>query len=190
VTDLIVGLSGYARSGKNTAADALIQRGWRQAGYADKLKEFLYAVNPLIPGHYGAGSLRLRQLVDSAGWDYAKTSYPEVRSLLQRTGTEAGRRVLGDDVWVEALYADHQDAAGLVVTDVRFPNEAEAVAKRGGVMIRVERPGVGPTKDKYGRAHVSETALDDWPFDHVLVNDGSVSDLHAKLHGVAELVQV
>jgi hypothetical protein len=64
------------------------------------------------------------------------------------------------------------------------------VAKRGGVMIRVERPGVGPTKDKHGRAHVSETALDDWPFDHVLVNDGSVDDLHRKLHGVAELVQV
>jgi hypothetical protein len=190
VTDLIVGLSGYARSGKNTAADALIQRGWRQAGYADKLKEFLYQVNPLIPGYFGAGNLRLRQLVDSTGWDYAKTKYPEVRSLLQRTGTEAGRRVLGDDVWVEALYADHHDAAGLVVTDVRFPNEAEAVAKRGGVMIRVERPGVGPTKDKYGRAHISETALDDWPFDHVLVNDGSVADLHAKLHGVAELVQV
>jgi hypothetical protein len=57
-------------------------------------------------------------------------------------------------------------------------------------MIRVERPGVGPTKDKHGRAHVSETALDDWPFDHVLVNDGSVDDLHRKLHGVAELVQV
>jgi hypothetical protein len=98
--------------------------------------------------------------------------------------------VLGDDVWVDALYSDHKDAAGLVVTDVRFPNEAEAVAKRGGVMIRVERPGVGPTKDKHGRAHVSETALDDWPFDHVLVNDGSVDDLHRKLHGVAELVQV
>ncbi|MFD7677501.1 hypothetical protein [Streptomyces sp. NPDC060187] len=190
MTDLIVGLSGYARSGKNTAADALIQRGWRQAGYADKLKEFLYQVNPLIPGYFGAGNLRLRQLVDSTGWDYAKTKYPEVRSLLQRTGTEAGRRVLGDDVWVEALYADHHDAAGLVVTDVRFPNEAEAVAKRGGVMIRVERPGVGPTKDKHGRAHISETALDDWPFDHVLVNDGLVADLHAKLQGVAELVQV
>jgi hypothetical protein len=190
MTDLIIGLSGYARSGKNTAADALIQRGWRQAGYADKLKEFLYAVNPLIPGHYGAGSLRLRQLVDSTGWDYAKTAYPEVRSLLQRTGTEAGRRVLGDDVWVEALFADHKDAAGLVVTDVRFENEAKAVTDRGGVMIRVERPGVGPTKDRHGRAHVSETALDDWPFDHVLVNDGSVGDLHRKLQGVAELVQV
>jgi hypothetical protein len=190
VTDLIVGLSGYARSGKNEAANALVERGWRQAAYADKLREFLYAVNPLIPGHYGAGSLRLRRLVDQTGWDYAKTTYPEVRSLLQRTGTEAGRRVLGEDVWVEALFASHHDAPGLVVTDVRFPNEAQAVVDRGGVMIRVERPNVGPTKDKYGRAHISETALDDWPFDHVLINDGSVDDLHAKLHGVAELVQV
>jgi hypothetical protein len=187
---LIVGLSGYARSGKNEAANALVERGWRQAAYADKLREFLYAVNPLIPGHYGAGSLRLRRLVDQTGWDYAKTTYPEVRSLLQRTGTEAGRRVLGDDVWVQALFASHTDAPALVVTDVRFPNEAQAVVDRGGVMIRVDRPNVGPTKDKYGRAHISETALDDWPFDHRLNNDGTVSDLHAKLHGVAELVQV
>jgi hypothetical protein len=190
VTDLIIGLAGYARSGKDEAANALIERGWRQAAFADKLKDFLYQVNPLIPGHYGAGSLRLRQLVDSTGWDYAKVTYPEVRSLLQRTGTEAGRRVLGDDVWVDALFREHADAPALVVTDCRFPNEAEAVAKQGGVMIRVERPGVGPARDRYGRAHVSETSLNDWPFDHVLVNDGSVDDLHRKLHGVAELVQV
>lgn len=187
---LIVGLSGYARSGKNEAAEALVQYGWRQAAFADKLREFLYALDPLVPGYYGAGNLRLRRLVDQTGWDYAKVTYPEVRALLQRAGTEAGRKVLGANVWVNALFEEHADAPALVLTDVRFPNEAQAVADRGGVLIQVERPGVRPARDSVGRVHESEVALDDWDFDHVLMNDGTVEELHAKLHGVADLVQL
>lgn len=189
MSDLIIGLSGYARSGKNEAANVLVGRGWRQGAFADKLREFLYALNPLTPGHYGAGNLRLRTLVDRTGWEYAKTTYPEVRALLQRAGTEAGRRVLGTDVWVDAFFRDHADAPALVVTDVRFPNEAQAIRERGGIMIRVNRPGVGPAKDKYGRAHESEVRLDDFDFDHTLINDGSVVDLHERLTGVANLVE-
>ncbi|MET8111215.1 hypothetical protein [Streptomyces prasinus] len=187
---LILGLAGYARSGKDAAAEALVQYGWSRAAYADKLKEFLLALDPLIPGHWGAGNLRLRKLVDAAGWDYAKVTYPEVRALLQRAGTEAGRKVLGADVWVDALFREHADAPALVVTDCRFPNEARAVVERGGVMIRVERPGVGPARDKLGRVHESEVALDGWMYDHVLVNDGTVRDLHLKLYGLADLVQL
>ncbi|MFE9925174.1 hypothetical protein ACFYQA_27445 [Streptomyces sp. NPDC005774] len=187
---LIIGLAGYARSGKDAAAEALVQYGWSRAAFADKLKEFLLALDPLIPGHWGAGNLRLRKLVDAAGWDYAKTTYPEVRALLQRAGTEAGRKVLGTDVWVDALFREHADTPALVVTDCRFPNEARAVVERGGLMIRVERPGVGPARDKLGRVHESEVALDGWVYDHTLVNDGAVRDLHLKLYGVADLVQL
>jgi hypothetical protein len=187
---LIVGLAGYARSGKDTAAEALVQYGWTRAAFADKLREFLLALDPLIPGQWGAGNLRLRKLVDAVGWDYAKVTYPEVRALLQRTGTDAGRKVLGADVWIDALFRGHADAPALVVTDVRVPTAARAVVERGGVMLRVERPGVGPARDKVGRVHESETALDDWSYDHVLDNDGTVQDLHRKLHGVAGLVQL
>lgn len=187
---LIIGLAGYARSGKNEAAEALVQYGWKQAAFADKLREFLLAVDPVIPGPYGTGNLRLSTLIRDVGWEYAKDHYPEVRALLQRTGTEAGRRLLGPNVWVDALFRELEDVPALVITDVRFPSEARAVADRGGVVIRIERPGVGPAKDRVGRVHESETALDDWKFDHVLVNDGSVRDLHLKLYGVADLVQL
>lgn len=187
---LIIGLSGYSRSGKNEAAEALVQYGWKQAAFADKLREFLLAVDPVIPGPYGTGNLRLSVLIRDVGWEYAKDHYPEVRALLQRTGTEAGRRLLGPNVWVDALFRELEDAPAVVITDVRFPNEARAVAERGGVVIRIERPGVGPARDKVGRVHESETALDDWSYDHVLYNDGSVRDLHLKLYGVADLVQL
>ncbi|MCX5236205.1 hypothetical protein OG824_13435 [Streptomyces prunicolor] len=189
MTDLIIGLSGYSRAGKDTAAQALADRGWRRAGFADKLRDFLYALDPLVPGHYGAGTLRLRKLIDTAGWEYAKVTYPEVRVLLQRAGTEAGRRVLGANVWVDALFRGHEDAPALVVPDVRFPNEAQAVTDRGGILIRVDRPGVGPKRSGNGAVHESEVALDDWPFDHRLTNDGSAIDLYEKLAGVAALVE-
>src|SRR5690606_37876633 len=145
---------------------------------------------PLIPGHYEVGNLRLRRMVDAFGWEYAKIKYPEVRALLQRAGTEAGRKVLGSDVWVDALFREHADTPALVIPDVRFPNEAQAIVDRGGLVIRIDKPHQGPARDKLGRAHVSETALDYWPFDHVIVNDGRVRDLHAKLFAIGELVQL
>ena len=63
------------------------------------------------------------------------------------------------------------------MTDVRFPNEAQRIKDLGGVVWRVKRPGVGPAN-----YHESETALDDWPFDAVLENDGNLVDLSLKVN--------
>ncbi|MEU5403752.1 hypothetical protein ABZ348_31220 [Streptomyces sp. NPDC005963] len=189
MTALLIGLAGYAQAGKDTAAQALADRGWRRAAFADKLREFLLALDPLLPAlREGGEPFRLRRWIEAVGWDHAKEEHPEVRALLQRAGTEAGRRVLGSDVWVNALFQEHGDAPALVVTDVRFPNEARAIHARGGVLIRIQRPGVGPKRCRVGIAHESETALRGWPFDHVLLNDGTAYDLRRKLQGVAELV--
>ena len=56
-----------------------------------------------------------------------------------------------------------------VVSDCRFENEAQAIKDRGGVIIRIDRPGVKPINN-----HPSETAIDHWPFDYKIAN---VSDL-------------
>ncbi|QAY17739.1 deoxynucleoside monophosphate kinase [Streptomyces phage Asten] len=179
---LLVGLSGYARSGKNEAANALVNGGWRQAAFADKLRDFLYAVNPKIKTWPDTPPYELRRVIDTWGWEQAKDRFPEVRELLQRTGTEAGREILGENVWVNALFGgfDRENDA-LVVTDVRFPNEADAIRERGGTLIRVERPGVLPKRASDGTVHRSETALDRYGFDHVIVNDMSVEYLHGQV---------
>ncbi|MGW6600563.1 deoxynucleotide monophosphate kinase family protein [Streptomyces sp. NPDC055036] len=191
MSEFLIGLSGYARSGKDTAAQALADRGWRRAAFADKLREFLLALDPLLPALHGHGGqpFRLRRYVEAWGWERAKDEHPEVRALLQRAGTEAGRRVLGANVWVNALFEEHEDAPALVVSDVRFPNEAQAISDRGGVVIRVERPGYGPRRNEYGVIHESETALDNWSFDHLLSNDGTACELREKLRGVAKLAE-
>lgn len=185
-TTLLIGVSGFARSGKDTAAAALVALGWEQRSFAAKLKAFLYAQNPPIPMPDGTGFLRLKPLVDSIGWERAKDEHPEVRALLQRTGTEAGRRVLYEDVWVDAALRCLGETP-VVLADCRFQNEADAIRDRGGLVLRVNRPGVGPATNAAGEVHTSETALDGYDFDHVIDNSGSVEDLHRVMRAITRL---
>lgn len=112
-----------------------------------------------------------------------------VRSLLQKVGTEALRNNVHQNVWVNALMADYIGMYDMdtdcttypnwVITDTRFPNEAEAIKKAGGIIIRVDRPGVKPTND-----HPSETSLDDWNFDYKIMNGSDLVSLMFTVHGI------
>lgn len=102
-----------------------------------------------------------------------------VRELLQKIGTDALRDRLHQDVWVNALMVDYNTDLNWIITDTRFPNEAEAIKKAGGIIIRIERPGVKPVNP-----HPSETSLENWKFDHVINNDGSLTDLTKKIKKV------
>lgn len=181
---LLVGFSGYARAGKNAAAEALLEDGWHHASFAAKLKAFLLAINPQIVQNQL--TYRLKNLVVVYGWERAKDEFPEIRELLQRTGTDAGRTVLWGDVWVDAAFRALPEGRPVAFTDVRFANEAAAIRARGGLVIRVNRDGVGPAVGKDGKVHVSETALDDYDFDSVIANDGTLEDLHAKVRAVVQ----
>ena len=119
-----------------------------------------------------------------------------VRDFLQKLGTDAIRDGLHVNTWVNALMADYtstqvQWADGPIggykdgpmpnwlITDTRFPNEAEAIKKADGIIIRVERPGVKPVNP-----HPSEVGLDHWKFDYVINNDGSLKDLTQKVNKI------
>ena len=73
-------------------------------------------------------------------------------------------------------YNSYPEQSNWIITDTRFPNEAEAIKKAGGIVIRVNRPGVQPINP-----HPSETSLDDWGFDAVINNDGDVADIVHKV---------
>ena len=128
-----------------------------------------------------------------------KTTY---RQFLQNLGTEAMRDGLHTNVWVNALFADYVpvvkewDEFGndiLVeypfwcITDMRFPNELEAVKEKGGITIRVVRshgytnPHTREYKEMPLSYHPSETALDDAEFDYEIINDGTIEDLIEKV---------
>lgn len=178
----LIGLSGYARAGKDSVADVL---GFRRVSFADPMRKALYALNPIVRW-YDLEYWRVQDVIDKYGWDgYKKSPFAEeLRSLLQRFGTEVGREQFGANFWVDQAMRlvetyRFQDF-DVVLTDVRFPNEAEAIRAAGGVVWRVRRPNVFPAND-----HVSEVGLDDWPFDRFIDNNGSLEDLEAVVwHGL------
>ena len=125
------------------------------------------------------------------------------RLLLQIIGTECIRDKVHPNAWVNALFADYKyeihrsevptRAAGFIdqhvypnwiITDMRFPNELEAIKSRGGITIRVNRPyttvvgGNGiPATFSQNQFHPSETSLDNAEFDYTIENNSSIEDL-------------
>lgn len=176
----LIGLSGYARTGKDTVGQVLATQGFERASFADTLRDFLYAVNPTVMVPQGEGiysvPAMLQEVVEGMGWERVKDEIPAVRPLLQRTGTEAGRALLGDNVWVDATFRRLHSTGAYVFTDVRFPNEADAIRSRGGQVWRILRPEHGPVND-----HPSEVALDGYDFDVTLVNNGTMELLRSNV---------
>mgnify|MGYP003340526973 CR=1 FL=1 len=175
---MIIGLSGYARSGKDTVAQVLVEKyGFQRIAFADKIREFLYDLNPRLD-HTLKDSLRLRDIVDVNGWEKAKI-HKVVREYLQDIGVSA-RNVFGEEFWIkQALASMH--TGNVVITDVRFPNEARVIKKLDGELWRVIRPGILPIND-----HISEHALDGWEFDFDIYNDSDVNNLTNDIHILME----
>lgn len=180
-TTKIIGIAGYARSGKDTLGGILVEEhGFEQRSFAAALKDVLYATNPMVYTDKmrittGDEFISVQALVDLVGWDKAKEISPGpfgVRGLLQRLGTEGGREVLGQNVWVDAAMSTLEPGGSYVFTDMRFPNEYEAVRGAGGLCARIYRLNAAPVNP-----HISETALDTYAFPYIVRNDGTIDDL-------------
>lgn len=134
-----------------------------------------------------------------------------VRQLLQEVGTDAMRNVVHPNIWINALFADYLDEynpvignmqSNWIISDMRFPNELEAVKKRGGITIRVNRiinekmlhdiaissapSGVGKEiiEDNKKYSHPSETALDSAEFDYIIENNEGMPELIKKVREI------
>lgn len=164
----IIGLTGYAQSGKDTVANILVEKyGYKRIAFADKIRDFLYAMNPLVacsPSGY------LQGLVDLVGWDKAKQE-PQVRMLLQNVGV-AAREVIAEDIWIISALANVGVDDKIVIADVRFENEAEILKSLGGQIWRVKRLGVEAVN-----GHISETQMDGYKVDQIFINNGTIEDL-------------
>lgn len=204
----IIGIAGRKRAGKDTLASALATKyGYERVSFADPLKAIVADVNPIIEaydsGPYGgAQEWRLHDELhhnssenmppySPHAWEAAKTM-PEVRRLLQALGT-ACREHIDSDVWIKAAMRKvtaHQHAGrNVVIPDVRFPNEAEAIKLLGGIVVRINRPGVTAGTAAID-LHPSETAMDNYPmYDAVIDNETTPRGLANKAGLVHELAQ-
>jgi hypothetical protein len=180
-----IGLIGKARSGKDTAALHLVRtRAYTRLAFADPLKEMALSIDPLIPSVERI-HVRLSTLIRDVGWEYAKDTYPEVRRILQHTGQTV--REYDDEFWLTAMRRKLNNAEAwnlpVVVSDVRYPNEADMLRSRGFRLVRIIRSTGTAVTMREARAamHASETALDDFAADVTITNVGSVTDLYEEL---------
>lgn len=167
---IIIGLTGRAHTGKDTAADHLVRDyGFGRAAFADTLRTMLEA------------------MLEDAGADYAHLYEPQLkaapipqlggvsaRELMQTLGTEWGRTHHGADWWVNLLQRRlglHEGGTPvhdrIVITDLRFDNEAAFIHRLGGRIIKLHREQAPSV-----RAHASEAHIDALPCDVDLVNNG------------------
>lgn len=192
---MILGLTGYARSGKDSVGQILVDNGYRRLAFADGVRDALYVLNPIVrvetvkefedDGNmcWGFGAerqiktlrtqtARVQDIVKAFGWEVAKTQFAEVRELLQRMGTEVGRDLFGENVWVNRVAAQIVSEQNYVITDVRFPNEAAWLKEVGGRLIRIIRPGVEAVN-----THVSDAGIDQLIPDEWIDNNGTLDQL-------------
>jgi len=174
---MIIGLCGFAQSGKDTLAEILAkEEGFKRVAFADKMKSILSIINPYVRyvnDHGAVHFLRVQEAVELWGWEDVKR-FTEVREMLQKLGTEGGRELLGKDVWISAAFKDITLADEKVVfTDVRFPNEAEAIKKANGIIIRIIRGDTAPVN-----GHSSEVAYNTQ--DYVIRNNSTKEDMYSQ----------
>lgn len=167
----LIGLTGYAGTGKDTVRQILEdQYDLDGMAFADPIREMLSVLLASVGADeiwMTARHLKERD-IPQLGMSY--------RKLAQTLGTEWAR-ALDPDFWVRIAAAKvelcaHYNQAGVVISDVRFPNEAAWIKSRGGVIWRVIRPGTEPV-----RAHTSEDLIAGLPHDYVIDNRGDFDDL-------------
>lgn len=171
----IIGIGYKKRSGKDAIAEHLGTYGYHRVAFADKLKAVAKVMFNWTDAHFEEP---LKERVDPF-WGFSP------RKGLQLLGTEAGRQVFGNDIWVKHVnrhIAEVNEEYGRrlnwVIPDVRFPDEIKAVKGWGGVVWKVNRPQIMLGYD----GHESETALDDYrDWDEVIVNDGTLADLYGRV---------
>ena len=168
---MIIGLTGYARSGKDTVAQILVDKfGFTRVAFADPIRDFCYQVNPIV-GHVANEDIYLKNVVDRDGWETAK-QMEGVRRTLQNVGV-AARDTFGDSFWIVKAFEKVKDAERIVVTDVRFKNEADYIKSyEYSQLWRIRRPGVEAIN-----THISESQMDGYKVDQIMVNRGTLEDL-------------
>lgn len=203
---MLIGIVGFANSGKGTAGDILVQdHNYIADSFAAPLKDATAIIfgwdRKMLEGDTPQSRL-LRERPDkfwSKAFDDGKFT---PRKALQLLGTEGGRHVFGESLWTSSLIKRWQDAGqpDTVITDCRFKNEVEAIRELGGKIVRIMR---GPEPDWYQTMlfynkgfsdedeikqieqlrvlnsipHESETDWIGCQMDEVIKNEGTIDDL-------------
>jgi hypothetical protein len=208
---MIIGICGFIGSGKDTAADYLVNfHGFRRESFASSLKDAVANVfgwdRQMLEGRT-TESRAWREQPDE-WWSTRLGRDITPRWVLQYWGTEVIRDGFHDDMWIASLENKIRTSRdNIVITDCRFPNEIRAIRAQGGKIIWVQR---GALPEWYNIAleenlkqseeakwkliqlkiHASETSWVGTEFDSEINNNGTIDELFAQLKSLVQSPQV
>jgi hypothetical protein len=167
----LIALTGVARSGKSTIAKELAKYGYTRSKFSQTLKNMLLQI-PGVTEEMTEG--KLKELPQSILGDRTP------RDVMQTLGTEWGRDLVSNKIWLDAWQRSVAHLKYVVVEDLRFPNEADLVKSLGGEIWSVTREGYTPD------GHSSETEMSKIYPDVIIKNDSNKESLHAMLKGIVQ----
>lgn len=177
---LVLGITGLKGSGKDTAAAALLETGeFVNIKFADALKDMLRS---LLRMSYNDATVERLIEGDLKETPCRALDMKTPRYAMQTLGTEWGRNLISDSLWVDTTLTRIRAAKKhVVVTDMRFQNEFEALKAIGAKTVRVER-GIVNTD-----LHPSETYIQEMPVKLVLHNNGTIEQLRESMLQIAHI---
>lgn len=152
----IIGICGYIGSGKTTAANALIEIGYTRVRFAETLKNMLKCLGLTDAQVDGADKEKVHSY-------FGKTP----RYMMQTLGTEWGRNLINKDIWIlDWAYRVGNTGGAIVIDDMRFPNEVQAIRDLGGFILRIDRAHKSDDHPSEDLSHITA--------DHTIFNTVSI----------------
>jgi hypothetical protein len=178
---VLIGLCGPAGCGKDTVAKYMSNCGFHRYTLALAMKR----------------GLEVMLDIPLSVWDDREAKEVVVpwigkspRQLAQTLGTEWGRNMVQQDLWVRRMLREWDQVRErilprMVVTDVRFDNEAQAIIDAGGTVWRIDRDGVAPVAE-----HVSEKGISPALIEGTFKNTGTLDELEVRVFEWAKFLLV
>jgi dephospho-CoA kinase len=176
----IIGITGKKFSGKDTLGKLFINYGYRKIAFADALKDTVKNIFDFTEEQVNGTQ---KEIVD----EYWKKT---PRQIMQFIGTDMFRNHMSElipeidkNIWCYVVKRKIENAQQknknslFVITDVRFPNEAEIIKNMGGVIIKITRDNI-----ENSDVHESENSINLINYNYVFENNGSIEDLYKKVY--------
>jgi hypothetical protein len=172
---LLVGFYGRAGSGKDTAADEMATQGYARYSFAQPI----YAAVSAMLG-VPVSTLRDREFKEAPLGELSVSP----RVLMQTLGTEWAREMIREDFWVRIAAREWRRTQararkGLIISDVRFSNEAEWIRSEGGMVIHVVRDDIQQVA-----GHISEAPINPDLIHYTVYNNSTIADLHIQVRNI------
>ena len=203
---MIVGITGFIGSGKDTVAKMLVEKGAVQDSFAAQLKDLCASVfgwpRDMLQGDT-VESRDFRETPDMYWTRKLGIDQFTPRLALQLLGTEIMRTHFNQDIWLDSLEyrirKNEQQDTMVVVSDCRFKNELDLIKELNGIVVHVIRdelpewyetavhankgsvPAKHTMETRFAKVHASEWKWVGYDFDFVIKNSGTLEDLQTEV---------